>query len=125
MQPSLGNVRLATTIQKDGQRILGTILNEEIDQTVLRQGGTYIGQAEIIGEPYIAAYMPLMGVDEKPIGVIFAGQKVAETIKARNKLVYILVSVIVVAVIVVIFIALFMAKGIVNPIKIIVREQNW
>jgi|GEM_PF-2605801 len=120
----LGDVRLSTTIIQDGQRIIGTTLNEMIDQRVLRHGQKYIGQAEIIGEKYITAYMPLIGVDQKPIGVIFAGQKVVETIKAKNKLIYIVAGVVLAVVIVVVFLAMFMARGIVNPIKIIARAAG-
>lgn len=117
----LGNVRISTTIIKDGQRIAGTTLNEMIDQRVLRQGEKYIGQTEIVGEKYVTAYMPLIGVDEKPIGVIFAGQKVADSLIARNKLICTVTGVVLVAIIFVIFLAIFMAKGIVTPIRTIAR----
>lgn len=117
----LGNVRLSTTIIKDGQRIAGTTLNEMIDQRVLRQGEKYIGQTEIVGEKYVTAYMPLIGVDERPIGAIFAGQKVANSLAARNKLICTVTGVVLVAIIFVIFLAVFMAKGIVTPIRTIAR----
>ncbi|MBP2629367.1 MAG: putative sensor protein, partial [Firmicutes bacterium] len=117
----LGNVRLSTTIIKDGQRIVGTTLNEMIDQKVLRQGEKYIGQTEIVGEKYVTAYMPLIGVDERPIGVIFSGQKVADSLAARNKLICTVTVVVLVAIIFVIFLAVFMAKGIVTPIRTISR----
>jgi len=120
----LGNVRLSTTIMKDGQSIIGTTLNELIDQMVLKEGQKYIGQAEILEEQYITAYMPLIGADKEPIGALFAGQKVAETVKARNKLIYIVAGVVLIAVIVVIFLALFMAKGIVNPIRTVAKTAR-
>ncbi|WP_285716745.1 cache domain-containing protein [Pelosinus sp. IPA-1] len=120
----LGNVRLSTTIIKDGQRIAGTTLDEIIDQRVLRQGGKYIGQAEIVGEKYVTAYMPLIGIDEKPIGAIFAGQKVADSLAARNKLICTVTGVVLVAIILVIFLAVFMAKGIVTPIRKIARSAG-
>jgi len=120
----LGNVRISTTIIKDGQRIVDTKLNEIIDHMVLWQGQKYIGQAEIMGEKYITAYMPLIGADNKSLGVIFAGQKVIETIKARNKLIYTAAGVVLVAVIVAVFLAMFMAKGIVNPIRTVAKAAG-
>lgn len=119
-----GNVRVATTVSKDEQRIVGTKLNREIEQKVLENGQKYFGQTDIIGETYATAYMPLVDLSHKNIGILFAGQKVTETIKVRNKLIYTVASVVFGAMLIVIFLAIIMAKRIVYPIKVIAKAAR-
>lgn len=118
----LGDVRVSTTIIKDGQRVVGTKLNEIIAQKVLNEGQRYIGEAEILGASYITAYMPILGADNKPMGVIFAGQKVSEAIEARNQLLLTVGGISGVALLCVIFIAIAIANRIVKPIKSLVQS---
>lgn len=119
-----GNTRLATTIMKDGQRIVGTQLNSEINQKVLGIGQQYFGQTEIIDERYLTAYMPLTDLDNKNIGILFAGQKATDAIKARNKLIYTVTGVVFCAVLLVVILAAIMAKRIVYPIKVIAKAAR-
>lgn len=83
----LGDTRIATTIMKDGQRIIGTKLNEKVANIVLQEQKTYVGRAEILGKNYMTAYMPLLGPDNKTIGVIFAGRDSATTDLLKNKII--------------------------------------
>ena len=85
----LGDVRIATTIEQDGKRVVGTQLDPNIAKVVLGEGKVYHGQASILGMPYLTAYMPLVGSENKNIGVLFAGQSTrkAEEAMSRTKLV--------------------------------------
>ena len=117
------DIRISTTITKDGQRLVGTKLNEAIAVKVLKEGQRYVGETEILGTSYITAYMPLLGgADNKPIGVIFAGQKISDALEARNKLILTVVGVSGVALLCVIFIAIGIARRIVKPIKSLVQS---
>ncbi|HQT63706.1 MAG: hypothetical protein B7Z75_01665 [Acidocella sp. 20-57-95] len=72
----LGDERVATNVQTaHGSRALGTKLapGPAYDR-VLGQGLSYRGDAEILGEPYIAVYEPILA-DGKVIGILFAGVK--------------------------------------------------
>lgn len=69
-----GDVRLTSTIQKDGKRIVGTQLDPKIAAIVLTQGKAYQGTAEILGQPYRTAYKPLLDWENKPVGLIFSGK---------------------------------------------------
>ncbi len=77
--------RVSTTIIKDGRRVVGTKLSEPIATTVLREGKPHLGRSEILGTEYMTAYLPVMGVDNKPVGVLFAGESLADFLVARNK----------------------------------------
>ena len=74
----LGDVRISTTIVQDGKRVIGTKLDPAITKIVLGEGKPYLGAASILGQPYRTAYMPLVGPDQKNIGVLFAGQSAAK-----------------------------------------------
>lgn len=68
------NVRLSTTIKKDGHRAVGTDLEDEtILNVVLKQNKTYYGDANVVGVPHTAGYTHLLDSDGKTIGMIFAG----------------------------------------------------
>ena len=85
----LGDVRISTTIVQDGKRVIGTKLDPAIAKTVLAEGKPFQGAASILGQPYLTAYMPLVGPDQKNIGVLFAGQSVTkmEAAIARTRLI--------------------------------------
>ena len=118
----LGDVRVSTTITKDGQRVVGTKLNETIAAKVLQEGQRYVGEADILGTSYVTTYMPLLGADNKPIGVIFAGQKVSEANEARNKLLLIIAGILGAVLLCVILLAVAIANRIVKPIKSLVQS---
>jgi methyl-accepting chemotaxis protein len=113
----LNDVRVSTTIVKDGERVVGTKLNEAIATKVLTEGQRYVGIADILGKQYITAYMPLAGPEGKPVGVIFAGKPYDQATAARNELI-LAVSVITVVVLVLSLITgTVIARKISNPIK--------
>ena len=69
------NERIATTIVQNGERMVGTkIENQAILQQVLEKGETYYGEADILGTKYHAAYIPVKAVDGKVAGMLFLGQ---------------------------------------------------
>lgn len=113
----LEDVRVSTTILKDGQRVIGTKLDSTIAQKVLKEGQRYTGAAEILGTKYITTYAPLIGPDNKPIGVIFAGQQMSEAIASRDKLIYTISGITVLVLIITIVLAIVIARKISRPIK--------
>lgn len=74
----LGDVRVTTTIIKDGNRVVGTKLDDKISKVVL-DNNTYVGEADILGSKYDTAYTPIVGDNNKIIGVIFTGGSKAES----------------------------------------------
>jgi methyl-accepting chemotaxis protein len=69
--------RISTNVQKpDGSRALGTKLTPgPVYDRVLKEERSYRGEAEILGEPYITVYEPIMS-DGEVIGILYAGTKV-------------------------------------------------
>jgi methyl-accepting chemotaxis protein len=89
----LGDIRLSTTILKDGKRVLGTQLDPKITQTVITGKKTYSGNAAILGAAYITHYEPLGDDNGNVIGVIFAGQPVTDFLAARQRMILSIVAI--------------------------------
>jgi len=112
----LQDERVATTIIQDGKRVVGTKLNEAIAEKVLKQGQKYNGRTSILGREYMTAYQPLMGADNKPQGVIFAGQDIESATAVRNKVIAI-TSIIALCVLGMgMILTFFMARRMINPL---------
>lgn len=113
----MGDERVSTTIIQDGKRLIGTKLNQQIAELVLKKGETYIGSAQIMGINYITAYMPLMGPDNTPIGILFSGQKTNEAEKVENNLLYTVLAITLIVMVLSFLLANVIAKKISQPIK--------
>jgi len=70
--------RISTNVQKpDGSRAVGTKLAPgPVYDRVLKEGCSYRGAAEILGERYITVYEPILS-DGAVIGILYAGAKTA------------------------------------------------
>ncbi|MBP2652702.1 MAG: hypothetical protein H6Q73_271 [Firmicutes bacterium] len=115
-----GDERVSTTILKDGQRVVGTKLNSQIAEKVLNQGQKYAGKADILGSEYITSYMPLMGPDGKPVGVLFAGRNIEQYNAERNRLVAIVGGVTFLILLLGIIGSIWLARAITGPINSLV-----
>ena len=75
-----GDVRYLTTIKDaGGSRVVGTTCTEEVRVNVLDQGKHFTATDVVInGEPYYAAYVPIIADDGSVDGMVFAGEKSAE-----------------------------------------------
>jgi methyl-accepting chemotaxis protein len=78
-----GDQRIATNVQNaDGSRALGTRLAPGAAyERVLRQGLSYRGETEVLGEAYLALYEPI-ACDGAVIGLLFVGIRKASTVAA-------------------------------------------
>ena len=68
-----GNECLSTTLTQDGERMVGTQMDEKLAETVLQGGQPYTGSSDIFGASYIAKYDPLLDVDGRIVGALFTG----------------------------------------------------
>ncbi len=68
-----GDVRAYTTIISNGERAVGTSLDQEIADIVIKQKKSYIGNVEILGVSHLCSYVPYKNANGEVIGVLFAG----------------------------------------------------
>jgi len=70
----LGDKRVATTVRSEGgQRAIGTTASDAVKQTVLQNGGEYMGEANVVGKTYQTAYKPIHDGNSNIIGMIYVG----------------------------------------------------
>ena len=66
-----GDTRINTTVVKpDGTRAIGTKLDPEISDILLKQGKEYYGDAVVLGTDMKAVYKPLRNNSDEILGVI-------------------------------------------------------
>lgn len=68
-----GDERDYTTIQQNGQRVVGTRLSGDVAEIVLERGESYVGQSDILGEKHLCSYAPTYDAGGRIDGLIFAG----------------------------------------------------
>ncbi len=82
------DTRIATNVQRpDGSRGVGTRLAPgPAHEAVLRQGQTYIGANEILGQPHLTIYQPVQDAAGRRVGILFVGVSTAEATAKLNRL---------------------------------------
>ncbi len=85
----IGNERLNTTIIQDGKRAVGTKLGEAVSDIVINKKQLYLGEAQILGENYATAYVPIMSSDgASVIGILFSGSNLSALEKSERMVQY-------------------------------------
>ncbi|QKS72519.1 methyl-accepting chemotaxis protein [Paenalkalicoccus suaedae] len=67
------DTRVATNVQVDGGRAVGTQVSDSVNQTVLQNGENYYGEADVAGSLIQSAYRPILNADNDIIGIWFVG----------------------------------------------------
>lgn len=70
----LGDTRVATTVRgSNGERAIGTKVSANVAEKVLKNGQTYVGEANVVGQWYQTGYVPLRAQDGNIIGMFYVG----------------------------------------------------
>lgn len=117
-----GDTRVSTTIVKDGQRAVGTKMdNPIVVETVLRSGQSFHNINRIMGREYHTAYWPLHDLEGKVAGMLFVGKDRESVLKARGEM-YAIVAAVVMAIVGLMAVAAcFIARSIAGPIQRVSR----
>ncbi|MBO4335407.1 MAG: diguanylate cyclase [Desulfovibrio sp.] len=113
-----GDTRISTTILQNGQRAIGTRLeNYEHIIDIVDKKTVYNDDVDILGVPYKAIYWPLLNNASDRVGLLFLGNRQDE---ARQRIVYSSLVCFIISGIISVLICLFSIyffNGIVNPLK--------
>jgi methyl-accepting chemotaxis protein len=72
-----GKTRISTTLQENGQRLVGTDAPQAVIDQVLKGGKDYVDEMEIAGHSYFADYVPLKDPGSgETVGMLFTGKSV-------------------------------------------------
>ncbi len=69
----LEDTRVTTNVLIDGERAIGTQASAEVVDTVLTKGESFYGEANVAGNMYQTAYMPLENASGEVIGIMYVG----------------------------------------------------
>ncbi|MDJ0739224.1 MAG: cache domain-containing protein [Gammaproteobacteria bacterium] len=70
----LDEVRISTNVPRvAGTRALGTRVSDEVSRAVLDNGEKWINRAFVVNDWYISAYEPIIDIDGKRVGILYAG----------------------------------------------------
>ncbi len=112
-----GDTRMYSTVTQDGQRVVGTKLSSELNDIVLKQGQSYVGVADILGESYLCSYVPTKGEDGQVNGLIFAGISMMAAEQETAHVISFATTVSIVAIIIcAVIMALYLRKRISSPL---------
>jgi methyl-accepting chemotaxis protein len=112
-----GDTRAYSTVTKNGERVVGTQLASNLVDIVLKQGQSYVGEAEILDETYLCSYVPTKGADGKVDGLIFAGISIAEAEKETARIIdYAIVISVAVIIACIIFLTGYLKKRVSGPL---------
>ena len=80
-----GDSRYVTTIEKDGQRAIGTKLDTDIAEVVLNNGQEFSNTTSIFNIPHLSKYASLNDNDGNTIGVLAAAMPLTDIESSRNQ----------------------------------------
>ncbi|WP_407314860.1 cache domain-containing protein [Desulfosporosinus sp. SB140] len=81
----LGDTRVATTVRgSSDERAIGTKVSASVAQTVLQNGQTFVGKANVVGQWYETGYVPLRSESGNIIGMFYVGISHAYDQRAIN-----------------------------------------
>jgi two-component system NtrC family sensor kinase len=120
-----GDLRISTNVHSsDGSRAIGTRVSEEVNQRVLRQGGTWTGPAFVVNNWYLSAYEPIKDVEDNVIGMLYVGileEKFADL--KRNTFLFFLATA-AVGVAIALVVGWFLAAKISRPVARLARASR-
>ncbi len=112
-----GDTRAYSTVTKNGERVVGTKLADNLIDIVLKQGQAYVGEADILGSTYLCSYVPTKGEDGKVNGLIFAGISLADAEKETARIIeYAIAISIAVIIVCIIFLSVYLKKSVSGPL---------
>ncbi|WP_117170144.1 methyl-accepting chemotaxis protein [Paraliobacillus sediminis] len=68
-----GDTRIATNVMLDGERAIGTQASAEVIKSVITNGESFYGEADVAGNQYQTAYMPIENGSGEVIGIFYVG----------------------------------------------------
>lgn len=112
-----GDTRAYSTVTKNGERVVGTKLADNLIDIVLKQGQPYVGEADILDATYLCSYVPTKGADGKVDGLIFAGISIAEAEEETARIItYAMIISVAVIIVGIMFLTVYLKKSVSNPL---------
>ena len=113
-----GDTRVTTTLMKDGQRVVGTKMdNPMVLDTVLAKGQRFLAINTILGKDYSTAYWPLKDASGKVIGMLFIGKDREIALTAVRNTEWSILAILAIVGALMVFAGILVARSITRPIN--------
>jgi two-component system NtrC family sensor kinase len=120
-----GDLRISTNVRNaDGSRAIGTRVSEEVYDTVLKRGETWIERAFVVNNWYITAYEPLRDADEAVIGMLYVGMLEQKYADMKQRTMWAFVSITFLGMALGAIVSYLLANGILKPIRALVAASK-
>ena len=117
-----GDTRVTTTIMKDGQRALGTKMdNPRVLDAVLAKGQQFLDVNQILGKDYDTAYWPVKDHTGKVAGMFFIGKDRASLYGTLKNAMLALLAVVTMVGLVMVGAGVFIARSITRPVRQVIQ----
>jgi methyl-accepting chemotaxis protein len=119
--------RVATNVVKhDGSRAIGTTLAKTNAYTaIFDRKASYRGEVEILGEPYMTAYDPILGGNGELLGILYVGMKKADFLRSAHQTLWTIILATVIVALLAALASFMIARGvIVRPLKLAIATMN-
>lgn len=73
-----GTKGLITNLQLNGERLVGKDADPKVIEEVMKNGNTFIGEADVVGTKYLTLYAPIKDASGDIIGMWFVGETIDE-----------------------------------------------
>ncbi|MCP4426442.1 MAG: HAMP domain-containing protein [Chloroflexi bacterium] len=104
-------------ISNDGSWVIGSRVSEAIYNQVVLTGNTWIGEVEIAGNGYIAAYEPIKNPQYETIGILHVGTLEQKYLDIRNQTITAFLTITIIVTLVAMILSYFISRRISVPIK--------
>ncbi|HML59751.1 methyl-accepting chemotaxis protein [Solidesulfovibrio sp.] len=116
-----GDTRVATTIEREGKRAVGTRMdNPKVIETVLQKRGRFLNINTILGREYNTAYWPILGADGNVAGMLFIGSDRGAIAATERTILYSALAASSMVALVVLVVGFFTARGMTSPLRRII-----
>ena len=121
-----GNTRVSTTLRTaTGERNIGTTMdNQDVLDVVLGRGIAHSTELELLGQPYIAYYWPLLNAAGTPMGMAFVGISLEEATAAINTLQLVMIIIGIVGLVLSGLLMFFLISRSLKPLGILMKTTK-
>ena len=119
------DVRISTNVKnQEGSRAIGTRIQEEVYDQVIRKGERWIGRAYVVNNWYITAYEPIRNSRNSIVGILYVGVLEQKYLDIQNKTILTFLGITIIGTLFTMIAAYFIATRISIPINKLVSASN-
>ncbi|SMC51804.1 cache domain-containing protein [Sporomusa malonica] len=119
-----GDTRVATNIMRAEKRVIGTKVSAEVSQIVLGEGQEFLGEADVVGVKYQAAYRPLRDETGKIIGIWYVGADKSFVDKITGDAIRSVTKSFLLGWFVILAVIWLLTSSLIRPVKLLVSAAN-